>query len=178
MNSGRAQLLATIVLAGVAQAGSGCSAVATASADRARARGRLRGRRQGHQRRQGYAELRPRLCGISDPGGRAGRRAVFVAQLVDEGLAEALGRWRRLSVDFPAARVPGLHVGRPARRPRQLELRDALPTRPSQVAISKTSSRGGWAPNIRTGSPACSSPPTMRKPGNRRRAHAMTNSTR
>ena len=177
MTSGRAQLLATMVLACVAQAGA-----ATA---------------QSQQQapivlaREGAFEAGGKVIS-GDKGTLSCDHGYVEYQIPVDARSVALFLWHSSSAKVWQNRWDGgegfqsifLRRGFPvymwdgralaavigAARP--------LPTHPSRVAISKISSRGGWGRNIRTGSPACSSPPTMRKRGNRRRAHAMTNSTR
>ena len=68
------------------------------------------------------AALRSRLRRLPDSGEPAPDQPGDVAQRRGGGVAESLGRRRRLPEHLPAPRLPGLHLGRPARRPRQLGL--------------------------------------------------------
>ena len=93
---------------------------------------RVRGLRD---RRQGAAEsaqpepdavVRPRLRRVLHALVSTRDQPRHVAQLQHAGVAEPLGRRRGLQGHVPPPRVPGLPLGRPARRPRQLGLQHDL----------------------------------------------------
>ena len=73
--------------------------------------------------RHPIAALRSRLRRLPDSREPAPDQPRDVAQRRGDGVAQSLGRRRGLPEHLPAPRLPGLHLGRPARRPRQLGLR-------------------------------------------------------
>ena len=73
---------------------------------------------------------------------------------------------------------PGLHLGRPARRPRQLGLHRTHLQAGHWPRSGKLRRLAVRTRNTRAGSRACSSRPRTRKRGTRRRARATSSSTR